>query len=261
MDEPAAGLLDAGRHDVVTVDDRRGAGDQEDVAALLLEFTKRRGDLAGIVAAAALAGQGAAERGQAPGRRGDRLVEHLVACPGQPGLHQAGAHRPEWLHRDKRPVGRLGNVDRTMHGLFRRRVGNDLHCCHHLAWRHAREGRQGRDSDRFVQLVQGVDALLIDHGEAGLTGKVIAAAREGGGDVDPLTRQGARQFLRRFVFMHVARIESRGDDRRGTGGLQPADILGRQSPALGEVDSVRAPAVRQDGAGGVVDRSLSEAHC
>jgi len=112
-----------------------------------------------------------------------------------------------------------------------------------------------------VQLVQGVYALLIDHGKAGLTGKVIAAAGEGGRDVDPLAGQGARQFLGRFVLVHVARIESRGDDRRGAGGLQPADILGRQPPALGEVYSVRAPAVRQDGAGGVVDRSLSEAHC
>ena len=34
MDDLAARLLDAGRHHVVAVDDRRGAGDQEDVAAL-----------------------------------------------------------------------------------------------------------------------------------------------------------------------------------------------------------------------------------
>ena len=48
--------------------------------------------------AKALADQGAAERRQALVGRAQPLIEHLVARAGQPGLHQAGAHRLDDVH-------------------------------------------------------------------------------------------------------------------------------------------------------------------
>ena len=62
MDDLAARLLDAGRHDVVAVDDRRGAGDQVDVAALAFSSLERAGDRLGVVRRPAFADQRAAER-------------------------------------------------------------------------------------------------------------------------------------------------------------------------------------------------------
>ena len=78
-----------------------------DVAALRLQLLERAGDGGGVVRTAALADQRAAERGQPLAGRADRLVQHLVARAGQPGLHQAGAHRLERRDGDHRLVGRL----------------------------------------------------------------------------------------------------------------------------------------------------------
>ncbi len=48
--------------------------------------------------------------------------------------------------------------------------------------------------------------------------------------------------------------------RRDTGRLQLGDVLARQHAALGEVDAIGAPAVRQDGAGRLVDGRFAEPH-
>ncbi len=76
-----------------------------------LQFLQRAGDGLGVMGDAALADQRAAERGQSLGRGADRLVQHLVARAGQPGLHQAGAHRLERRDGDQRLVGRLRDFD------------------------------------------------------------------------------------------------------------------------------------------------------
>ena len=112
MDDLAARLLDAGRHDVVAVDDRRGAGDQEDVAALGPELLQSAGDGLGVVRDPPLADQRAAERGQPLGRGADRLVEDLVARAGEPGLHQPRLHRLERRDGDQRLVGRIRHLER-----------------------------------------------------------------------------------------------------------------------------------------------------
>ena len=101
---------------------------------------------------------------------------------------------------------------------------------------------------------------MIDDGESGLAGEVVAAAGEGRGDVDPHACQGLGDGLRGLVFVDVVGVEARGHDRRDAGRLELVDILGRQAPALGEVDSARTPAMRQDGAGRLVDRCLPESH-
>jgi hypothetical protein len=74
MRDLAACLLDAGRHHVVAVDDRRGAGDQVDVAALRLEFAERPRDGPGVVRHPAFTDQGAAERREPLAGGADRLV-------------------------------------------------------------------------------------------------------------------------------------------------------------------------------------------
>src|SRR6185503_2107236 len=58
----------------------------------------------------------------------------------------------------------------------------------------------------------------------------------------------------------VLRVKPRGDDGRHPGGLELGDILRREPAALGEIDPARAPAMRQDGAGRVVDRGVAEPH-
>ena len=75
----AARLGDAQRHHVVAVDDGRGAGDQEEIAPVRLQFLQRGRDGFGVVGNAAFASQGAAKRRKPLGRRADRLVQNLVA--------------------------------------------------------------------------------------------------------------------------------------------------------------------------------------
>ncbi len=260
MDDLAAGFLDAGGYDVVTIDDRRGAGDQEDIATLAFQILQGGRDLAGVMRDAALADQCAAERRQPPGRRCHGLGQNLVARAGQPRLHKAGAHRLERRDRDQWLVGRLRDLDRARDGAARRGIGNDLDRGHHLARLDPGIGRQGRDRDRFVELVQRVDALVIDNGQARFERVVIAAAGEGRGDLDALAGQRLRHRSRGLVLVHVVGIETGGDHARHAGRLQPGDIGLRQHTALGEVDAVGAPTVRQDGAGGLVDGRVAESH-
>ena len=144
--------LDAGRHHVVAVDDRRGAGDQEEVAALGLQFLQRVGDRLASCAHAALADQGAAERGQAlVGRARPPCREPCRACPAAASAParraSPGTARPRssagWL--PSRPRSRAPTA------AARRGIGNDLHRRHHLARLDARERRQGRDRHRLVR--------------------------------------------------------------------------------------------------------------
>ena len=79
----------------------------------------------------------------------------------------------------------------------------------------AGEGRQGRHGDRLVELVQRIDALVIDDRQPGLAGEVIAAAGERRGDLDALAGQRLGDGRRRLVLVHVVGIEARRDhDRR-----------------------------------------------
>src|SRR5262249_1846864 len=93
-----------------------------------------------------------------------------------------------------------------------------------------------------------------------LAGKMIAAAGERRGDFDALAGQRLGEHGRRLILVHVVGIEARRHDARYAGRPELGDVVGAQHAALGEVHAVRAPAMRQDGAGGLVDRSIAESH-
>src|SRR5262249_1394119 len=122
-----------------------------------------------------------------------------------------------------------------------RGVGNDLHRRHQLAGLDAGEGRQRGDCHRLVELVQRIDALMIDDGEAGLAREVVAAAGEGRRDLDALAGQRARDRGGGFVLVHVVGIEAGGDHRRGARGPEPGPILLPQHPPPGASHPPRAP--------------------
>src|SRR5437762_3782643 len=89
---------------------------------------------------------------------------------------------------------------------------------------------------------------------------MVEAAGVSSGDLVPTTRQrlGARRS--RHVIVHIIGIEAGRNDARRAGSLELGDIVIREYAALGEVDAVGAPAMRQDRAGGLVDGGLAESH-
>ena len=98
MLDRAAGRHDARRDDVAAIDDRRGAGDQQEIAILGLQLAECGGDGVGVVRAAALADQGCRATEPLP-VVSDRLVEDLVLEPGRRVWTKPTPHRLEGRDR------------------------------------------------------------------------------------------------------------------------------------------------------------------
>ncbi len=153
-------------------------------------------------------------------------------------------------HRRQRGVARLP----------RHREGNDLDGRDHLAGNHRLVGRQGREGDRLVDLIEPIDRVLVDHQHAGALGEQIGAAGEGAVDPHPLARDRGGDLGGGGVLRDVARLEPRHHDLGDAGGLERGDLGLADQGALLEHQAGLADRMHRDPALGLGDRHRAEFH-
>ena len=133
---------------------------------------KRRG----LVRRAQVDGIAAAHRRQPAVGDGDGLVEQRRLHGGKLGLDQRDLARAERVEGEDRLLARDGEA-----GIKRGALdceGNDLDGRRHLVRLHRGIVRQGREGDRLVHLVDGVDLRGIDAQDAALAGIEVDASGE-----------------------------------------------------------------------------------
>ncbi len=169
---------DRRRDDVAPVDDRRGAGDEDEAGLLRRGRRDRRREIGDRMGAAPLAGERAAERGEAGPGDLDGLVEDALLEAGQPRLDEAGG---EGRQRRDAQQAADGGGDRAaaLDDVARRGEGNDLDRRHHLLRLDERVGRQRRQRHRFVDEVERVERVAVDDAEPVRIGEEVDAAGEG----------------------------------------------------------------------------------
>ena len=223
MLDPPADRLDRGRNHVAPVGDRGGAEHDDEFGARLEHLVERLGERALLMRHAPLRDDGGARgRERALGDL-QGLLDHLgrqAPAAGRDDADLAHAIRRDAHQRRRRCATRERRVAR----LAGDRERNDLHGRDHLAGDHRLVGRQRREGDRLVDLVEAVDRVLVDHQHAGGLGEQIGAAGEGAVDPHALARDRGRDLGRRLILRHIARLEPRHHDLGDAGGLQRRDL-------------------------------------
>ena len=259
MLDATADRLDRGRNHVAPVGDCRSAEHDHQLGALPQHLVDRLGKRALLVRDAPLGDDGGAGGGEALLGDLQGLLDHLARKARQqrgydPDLANAVGRDP-----DERPRG-LHHGQRGIALTARDREGNDLDRRDHLAGHHGLVGRQRREGDRLVDLVEAIDRRLVDHQHAGALGEQIGAAGEGAVDAHPLARDRRRDLGRGRVLRHVARLDPRHHDLGDAGGLERCDLGLADRGALLEHEAALADRMHRNRAFGLGDRHRAELH-
>ena len=258
LQDLAAAALDRGRDHVAPVDDGRPAHHQHDAGAVAERALDDLAQRGGLVRRAQIDGIAGAHRGQPAVGDGDGLVEQRRLDGGKLGLDQRDLAWPERMEGQHRLLARDRQAGIERGALDGER--DDLDGRRHLVRLHRGVVRQGRERDRLVHLVDGVDLRRIDAQDAARAGIEVDAAGERRLDAQSL---GAEQRAERGgggVLADVVRFEARDRDGAAAAFLDGFDVGGAQDAALLEGDLAVAQRVGQDSAGALFDWEFGEDH-
>ena len=258
MLDRSAGGSDPRRQHVVAIGDRRGARDQEHVAACGHGRAGGGGHGVGLVSTAGLADEVAADRGDAVAGDPHRLLQHLGGDAGQLGLDQPRAPRPERRHLQQRSPGECAAAVRQQRCRDRER--NDLDRGHHLAGIDHGMFGEGGQGHRLVDAVEAVDPLAVDQQQSAFARMQVGPAGEGRRGLDRGARDQRCQFRRRLILAHVGPADAQGHHGFDPRTTQTLHVLRREEAALAEDDVVGLDAVREHGTFGVIESEAVEFH-
>src|SRR6185369_15711829 len=137
---------------------------------------------------------------------------------------------------------------------------NDLYRRYHLSRDDGFVGRERCERNGFIDLVQTIDALLVDHKDTGALRKKIGAPREGALDAHALARHRGGDFRGCRILGYVSGLGARDHDLADSGTRKRGNFGFADHRSLLEDEIAFADGMHGDGPFGLVERDSSEFH-